>query len=70
MSINWLTDEADVWFVCSVVRKAGNQGHILNLGHGVLVGTPEPSVAHFFDTARSLSYNTEATPQLATSALS
>jgi len=54
----------------SVVRKAGNQGHILNLGHGVLVGTPEPSVAHFFDTARSLSYNTEATPQLATSALS
>lgn len=57
-------------FACSVVRKAGNQGHILNLGHGVLVGTPEPSVAHFFDTARSLTYNTKATPQLATSALS
>jgi len=43
-------------FVCSVVRKAGNNGHILNLGHGVLVGTPEEGVAHFFDTARSLTY--------------
>ena len=42
--------------VCSVVAKAGPTGHILNLGHGVLVGTPEDSVAHFFDTARSLSY--------------
>ena len=43
---------------CSVVTKAGDRGHILNLGHGVLVGTPEEGVAHFFDTARSLTYNT------------
>ena len=34
--------------------KAGPTGHILNLGHGVLVGTPEDSVAAFFDAARSV----------------
>lgn len=34
--------------------KAGDTGHVLNLGHGVLVGTPEENVAHFFDTNRSL----------------
>ncbi|CAI9088804.1 OLC1v1023241C1 [Oldenlandia corymbosa var. corymbosa] len=37
-----------------VVKSAGPRGHILNLGHGVLVGTPEEAVAHFFDVARSL----------------
>ncbi|GMY33280.1 uroporphyrinogen decarboxylase 1, chloroplastic-like [Fagus crenata] len=31
-----------------VVKCAGQRGHILNLGHGVLVGTPEAAVAHFF----------------------
>mmetsp|Transcript_4271 Transcript_4271/g.12046 ORF Transcript_4271/g.12046 Transcript_4271/m.12046 type:complete len:387 (+) Transcript_4271:110-1270(+) len=36
------------------LTKAGGKGHILNLGHGVLVGTPEASVAHFFETNRSL----------------
>ncbi|KAL0546779.1 hypothetical protein IC582_016692 [Cucumis melo] len=41
-----------------VVRCAGPRGHILNLGHGVLVGTPEEAVAHFFDVARSLNFNT------------
>ncbi|KAK9121615.1 hypothetical protein Syun_019232 [Stephania yunnanensis] len=41
-----------------VVNCAGNRGHILNLGHGVLVGTPEEAVAHFFDVARSLRYDT------------
>ncbi|GLU18072.1 hypothetical protein SLE2022_343920 [Rubroshorea leprosula] len=40
-----------------VVRYAGPRGHILNLGHGVLVGTPEEAVAHFFDVARSLKYD-------------
>ncbi|XP_043715603.1 uroporphyrinogen decarboxylase 1, chloroplastic isoform X2 [Telopea speciosissima] len=48
-----LTDE-----IQRVVRCAGSRGHILNLGHGVLVGTPEESVAHFFDVARSLKYET------------
>lgn len=38
------------------VQKAGNSGHILNLGHGVLVGTPEDNVRHFFATAKSLKY--------------
>lgn len=41
-----------------VVKCAGERGHILNLGHGVLVGTPEDAVAHFFDVARSLKYDT------------
>ena len=34
------------------VAKAGTKGHILNLGHGVMVGTPEESVAHFFQYNR------------------
>lgn len=34
------------------IKKAGNQGHILNLGHGVLVGTPEDNVRFFFETAK------------------
>jgi uroporphyrinogen decarboxylase len=36
------------------VRKAGNHGHILNLGHGVLVGTPEDNVRFFFETAKHI----------------
>ncbi|GMH04294.1 hypothetical protein Nepgr_006133 [Nepenthes gracilis] len=47
-----LTDE-----IQRVVRCAGPSGHILNLGHGVLVGTPEEAVAHFFDVARSLNFD-------------
>jgi len=35
------------------VQKAGNKGHILNLGHGVMVGTPEENVGYFFDYNRS-----------------
>ncbi|KAG2294712.1 hypothetical protein Bca52824_041381 [Brassica carinata] len=45
-------------FVLRVVKSAGPKGHILNQGHGVLVGTPEEAVAHFFETARSLDYQT------------
>lgn len=48
-----ITDE-----IHRVVRSAGCRGHILNLGHGVLVKTPEEAVAHFFDVARSLRYDT------------
>jgi len=36
--------------------KAGPKGHILNLGHGVLVGTPEENVANFFEINRKLTY--------------
>lgn len=38
------------------VAKAGPHRHILNLGHGVLVGTPEESVAHFFEVGKSVRY--------------
>lgn len=49
-----LTDE-----IKRVVKCAGPGRHILNLGHGVLVGTPEEAVAHFFDVARSLKYDND-----------
>ncbi|XP_058182985.1 uroporphyrinogen decarboxylase [Rhododendron vialii] len=38
------------------VRKAGKGKHILNLGHGIKVGTPEENVAHFFDIAKDIRY--------------
>lgn len=38
------------------IAKAGPRGHILNLGHGVLVGTPEENVAFMFDTAKKSAY--------------
>ncbi|XP_071698381.1 uroporphyrinogen decarboxylase 1, chloroplastic-like isoform X1 [Rutidosis leptorrhynchoides] len=47
-----LTDE-----IHRVVKCAGPRGHILNLGHGVLVGTPEEAVARFFDVARSFNFD-------------
>ncbi|MGM3306658.1 uroporphyrinogen decarboxylase [Anabaena sp. WFMT] len=40
--------------ILDTVRKAGNWGHILNLGHGVLPATPEENVAFFFETAKNL----------------
>ena len=36
------------------VTKAGRYKHILNLGHGVHQGTPEDSVAHFFEVGKSM----------------
>lgn len=38
--------------ILDTIRKAGNRGHILNLGHGVLPGTPEDNVRFFFETAK------------------
>jgi uroporphyrinogen decarboxylase len=38
------------------VKKAGNHKHILNLGHGIKVGTPEENVAHFFEVAKGIRY--------------
>lgn len=38
------------------VSKAGNSKHILNLGHGIKVGTPEENVAHFFEVAQGIRY--------------
>lgn len=36
------------------LKKAGPKGHVLNLGHGVLVGTPEENVAFMFDLSKRL----------------
>jgi len=38
--------------ILDTIRKAGHQGHILNLGHGVLKDTPEDNVRFFFETAK------------------
>jgi uroporphyrinogen decarboxylase len=42
--------------VADCVAKAGPTGHVLNLGHGVLVGTPEENVAYMFDLAKKAKY--------------
>ena len=34
--------------VHETIAKAGNKKHVMNLGHGVMVGTPEENVGHFF----------------------
>ena len=41
--------------ILETIRKAGNRGHILNLGHGVLKETPEENVEFFFKTAKEIS---------------
>lgn len=38
--------------IIDTIRKAGNRGHILNLGHGILQRTPEENAAFFFETAK------------------
>lgn len=38
------------------IRAAGPRGHILNLGHGVIVGTPEENVRFMFDLSKKLLY--------------
>jgi len=44
--------------VTQCLQKArGAKGHVLNLGHGVMVGTPEEGVAHFFEYNRSMTYD-------------
>jgi uroporphyrinogen decarboxylase len=40
--------------ILDTVQKAGRSGHILNLGHGILPGTPEENAAFFFETAKQL----------------
>lgn len=42
--------------VRDTLRKAGNKRHVLNLGHGVLVGTPEENVSHMFDLSKQITY--------------
>lgn len=40
--------------IIDTARKAGDWGHIMNLGHGVLVGTPEDNVRFFFETCKNI----------------
>ncbi len=40
--------------ILETVRKAGGNRHILNLGHGILPGTPEENAAFFFETAKQV----------------
>lgn len=40
--------------IIDTVQKTGGQGHIINLGHGVLPGTPEDNVRCFFETAKQV----------------
>jgi len=42
--------------IFDTIKKAGNEGHIMNLGHGVLVGTPEENVGCFFETVKAYRY--------------
>lgn len=35
-----------------VLSEAGPKGHILNVGHGVVQGTPEENVGYFCELAR------------------
>eukprot|EP00741_Cyanophora_paradoxa_P020968 tig00021319_g20242.t1 len=42
--------------VIDTIKKAGTHKHIMNLGHGVLVGTPEDAVATYFQTVRDYRY--------------
>lgn len=44
--------------VTSCVQAGGHQGHILNLGHGILKDTPFDSVSRFIETCKRIRHST------------
>ncbi|KAA8492826.1 Uroporphyrinogen decarboxylase [Porphyridium purpureum] len=42
--------------ILDTIHKAGNVGHIVNLGHGVMPTTPEENVAFYFETVQKFRY--------------
>jgi len=36
-----------------ILKKAGNKGHVMNLGHGIEAATSEENAAHFIETVRN-----------------